>query len=119
MKNNELRNILHNASKELEKELKKNALPSKKTGSLDKSFKSRGYEIKGDVYVIKCDANYYAKYVNAHENAKAKNFIDKSIKTIIDDQTDNIIKSQYNGVEYLFSVSPTKTNYPSPTKKYI
>lgn len=120
MKNNEIRNILHNASKSLEKELRKNAKPSELTGALDKSFKSKGYEINGDFYTIKVEAMYYAKYVDGGKNKqRAKDFITKSITNVIDDNTDNIIKHQYDQMEKLFYTSSPSTNYPSRTKKYI
>lgn len=109
---NNIRNILHNTSKALEKELRKNAKPSYLTGSLDKSFKSRGYEIKDDVYTIKCEANYYARFVDGAKNGqRAKDFITKSIINVVDNETDNIIKHQYNELEKLFFTQPTKTNY--------
>ncbi len=117
---NDIRNILHDASKALEKELRKNALPSKLTGALDKSFKSKGYEINGDFYTIKVEAMHYAKFVDGGLNKqRAKDFITKSITNVIDDETDNIIKHQYDEMEKLFYTTPTSTNYPSRTKKYI
>lgn len=114
---NDIRNVLHNASKSLEKELRKNAKPSELTGALDKSFKSKGYEINGDFYTIKVEANFYAKYVDGGKNKqRAKDFITKSITTVIDDETDNIIKHQYDEMEKLFYTTPSKTNYQSRKK---
>lgn len=107
-----LRNYLHKMAKQFELELQIEAYPSKDTASLDKSFKSRGYEIiDDDTFMIKCDANYYAKYVNGGKNnQRAKGFITKAVDNVIDRNMSTIIQSQFDSMMFDFNID-SPNNY--------
>ncbi|KAA5534307.1 HK97 gp10 family phage protein [Paenimyroides baculatum] len=117
-----MKTSLWKASKNFEKELRKNAKPSKDTGTLDRSFKNKGYSIddNGDKITISCEVEYYAKYVDGGKNnQRAKDFITKSIENIAPSVTGDIISHQFEELEKLFYTDTNISSYSSRQKKYI
>ena len=101
-----MNSTLHNQSKKLEKALKKYALPNKDTGYLDTSIKSAGYENNGDSFKIKCEAVYYAKYLNGRTD-----FINKAIDEVLPAVLNDIVKTEVDYLMQNFTIGDTSTKY--------
>lgn len=100
---------LANASKKLEKGLKKYALPAKDTGALDASIKSKGYDYTTTgTMAIKAEVINYGKYVNANKKSKGFNFIEKAIDDVREDITEEIIEQQINDMMMNFRIRDKK-----------
>lgn len=108
-RSNEMKKTLSNASKKLEKSLKKHALPAKDTGALDASIKSKGYDyVSTGKMAIKAEVINYGKYVNANKKSKGYEFIPKAIDDIRDDITADIVKQQIGDLMAEFKIRDIK-----------
>lgn len=77
---------LDKLGKDLVKELKKNALPNKKTGQLDASFDYTYTYINNDKFSVIISQMFYGKYLN-----KKTKYYDRAVDTIVKKDIEPII----------------------------
>lgn len=71
---------LDELGKNIAKDAKKNALPNKKTGKLDRSIKYDYTFISNEKFQLVINEIYYGKYLNSgHDSFKGTQYMDKAI----------------------------------------
>lgn len=89
---------LDKLGKDLVKEIRKNALPNKKTGQLDASIEYQYTYINDDKFSIIITQMYYGEYLNnkTHYFDRAINrIVPKNIDDIIDVLTDSVLENLF------------------------
>lgn len=98
---NELELELDNLGGKIVRDAKRNALPNKKTGKLDRSFKASSTIDSIDSFSVTISEQHYGVYLNNKTNYMDKainsnidNGIDKIVDTLADDIVASIIKKE-------------------------
>lgn len=85
---------LDNLGKSIANDAKKNALPNKKTGKLDRSIKYQTSFISNDKFQIVINEKSYGKWLNdGHGSFAGTLYMDKAVKSNIDKGINNIINT--------------------------
>lgn len=91
--NIELELELDNLGGKIVRDAKRNALPNKKTGKLDRSFKASTEFNSIDDFSVIVSEQHYGVYLNAKTN-----YMDKAIKDNIDNGINKIVDELTNGI---------------------
>lgn len=85
---------LNKLGKNIAKDAKRNALPNKKTGALDRSF---GYEttfISDEKFNVVINEKFYGKFLNSgHGSFKGTKYMDKAIAKNLDKGIEDIVNA--------------------------
>lgn len=86
---------LDNLGRRIAADAKKNALPNKKTGALDRSIKYETTFISNEKFQIVIDEKYYGTYLNSgtRRGIKGTHYMDRAIEKNIIKGTDDIINT--------------------------
>jgi len=85
---------LDNLGKSIASDAKRNALPNKKTGQLDRSIKYDSTFISNDKFQIVITEKSYGKWLNdGHGSFQGTLYMDKAVKSNIDKGINNIVNT--------------------------
>ena len=84
---------LNNIGKKITADAKKNALPNKKTGALDKSFKYESSFISNDNFQLVINQKYYGVYLNSGNGRgfEGTHYMDRAIASNLPKGIDSIV----------------------------
>ena len=91
---------LDNLGKKITADAKKNALPNKKTGNLDKSFSYETVFLSDEKFNLVINEKFYGQFLN-----KKTGYMDKAIEKNIDKGIEDIINTITGEI-----LNPIKTN---------
>ncbi len=94
MAKGDVKKELEDLGKAIVKDAKKNALPNKDTGNLDRSLSYETVFISDDKFQIVINEKYYGKFLNSGtKNFKGTHYMDKAIDKNLDKGIDSIIEA--------------------------